>query len=177
MVLGEMLTFNVSNGYLEGLVRGFKGGILKQHDYLNLVQCETLGDMKLHLQSTDYGNFLANEPSPLLVSVIDEKLKEKCVQEFEYIRSQASEPLSTFLDYITYSYMIDNIILLITGTLHQRPIGELIPKCHPLGRFEQMETLGIATSTAGKQLTVSSHTILNFQLKITKGSLSKGVAF
>ena len=36
------LTFNINNGYLEGLVRGFKGGILKQTDYLNLVQCETL---------------------------------------------------------------------------------------------------------------------------------------
>ena len=34
--------FNVDNGYLEGLVRGFKGGILKQTDYLNLVQCESL---------------------------------------------------------------------------------------------------------------------------------------
>ena len=36
------LTFNIDNGYLEGLIRGFKGGILKQADYLNLVQCETL---------------------------------------------------------------------------------------------------------------------------------------
>ena len=36
-------------------------GILSQNDYLNLVQCETLEDLKLHLQSTDYGNFLSNE--------------------------------------------------------------------------------------------------------------------
>lgn len=34
--------FNIDNGYLEGLCRGFKCGILKQADYLNLVQCETL---------------------------------------------------------------------------------------------------------------------------------------
>jgi len=34
--------FNIDNGYLEGLCRGFKNGILKQTDYLNLVQCETL---------------------------------------------------------------------------------------------------------------------------------------
>ena len=38
----EELYFNVDGGYLEGLVRGFKSGILKQTDYLNLVQCETL---------------------------------------------------------------------------------------------------------------------------------------
>jgi len=36
------LNFNIDNGYLEGLVRGFKAGILKHSDYANLVQCETL---------------------------------------------------------------------------------------------------------------------------------------
>lgn len=107
--------FNVDNGYLEGLVRGFKCGIIKQADYLNLVQCETLDDLKLHLQSTDYGNFLANEASPLNVAVIDDKLREKLVSEFQHIRNHAVEPLSSFLDYILHSYMIDNIILLITG--------------------------------------------------------------
>lgn len=34
--------FNIDGGYLEGLCRGFKCGVLKQSDYLNLVQCETL---------------------------------------------------------------------------------------------------------------------------------------
>lgn len=36
------LFFNVDNGYLEGLVRGFRSGVLTQSDYLNLSQCETL---------------------------------------------------------------------------------------------------------------------------------------
>jgi V-type H+-transporting ATPase subunit d len=44
--------------------------------------------------------------------------------------------------------MIDNIVLLITGTLHQRAISELIPKCHPLGSFEQMEAIHIASTPA-----------------------------
>ncbi|CAG0886724.1 unnamed protein product [Cyprideis torosa] len=144
----EEYKFNIDNGYLEGLVRGFKNGILSRNDYLNLVQCETLEDLKLHLQSTDYGNFLANEPGPLVVSTIDDKLREKLVVEFQHIRHHAVEPLSTFLDFITYGYMIDNIILLITGTLHQRPIGELISKCHPLGSFEQMEAIHVASNPA-----------------------------
>ena len=38
--------FNIDHGYLEGLCRGFKNGILKQADYLNLVQCETLEGKK-----------------------------------------------------------------------------------------------------------------------------------
>lgn len=36
------LHFNVDNGYLEGLVRGFKAGVLRHGDYVNLVQCESL---------------------------------------------------------------------------------------------------------------------------------------
>uniref|UniRef100_A0A673YH68 V-type proton ATPase subunit n=1 Tax=Salmo trutta TaxID=8032 RepID=A0A673YH68_SALTR len=175
MPIFSELYFNVDNGYLEGLVRGFKAGILSQGDYLNLVQCETLEDLKLHLQSTDYGSFLANEPSPLTVSVIDDKLKEKMVVEFRHMRNQSYEPLASFMDFITelsywlspssafhpslrenprtgshrpYSYMIDNVILLITGTLHQRAISELVPKCHPLGSFEQMEAVNIAQTPA-----------------------------
>ncbi|XP_063781107.1 V-type proton ATPase subunit d 2 [Pseudophryne corroboree] len=140
--------FNIDSGYLEGLVRGFKGGILKAPDYINLAQCETLEDLKLHLQTTDYGNFLANETGQLTVSTIDGKLKEKLMSEFHYFRNHAFQPLATFLDFITYSYMIDNMILLITGTLHQRPISELVPKCHPLGSFEQMEAVNIAQTPA-----------------------------
>ncbi|VEL23124.1 unnamed protein product [Protopolystoma xenopodis] len=139
----SLTNFNADCGYLEGLVRGLKGGILKQSDYLILMQY-----LKLHLQDTDYGTFLANEPGPLTVAVIEAKIREKIVAEFRHLRHQAVEPLATFMDYISYSYMIDNIILLITGTLHERPISELITKCHPLGTFLQMETLHIASTPA-----------------------------
>jgi V-type H+-transporting ATPase subunit d len=36
------LMFNMDDGYFEGLVRGFRSGILVQADYMNLCQCETL---------------------------------------------------------------------------------------------------------------------------------------
>lgn len=35
---------------------------------------------------------------------------------------QADEPLGTFLDYCTYGHMIDNVVLLVTGTLHERDV-------------------------------------------------------
>ncbi|OBS71422.1 hypothetical protein A6R68_00058 [Neotoma lepida] len=79
--------FNMDNGYVKGLMCSLKAGVLSQADYLNLVQREMLKDLKLHLQSTDYSNFLANEASPLTVSVIDDKLKEKMVVEFRHMRS------------------------------------------------------------------------------------------
>ncbi|KAG9510465.1 hypothetical protein GZH46_00995, partial [Fragariocoptes setiger] len=143
----DFARFNIDHGYLEGLVRGFKDGILKRNDYQNLVQCETLEDLKIHLQTTNYGNILSNEMT-INVSVIEDKLREQACREFQYLRAQASGQLAAFLDLITYSYMIDNIILLITGTLHQRPIGELIPKCHPLGSFDQMAAIHVAQTPA-----------------------------
>lgn len=42
---------------------------------------------------------------------------------------------------LSYGYMIDNIMLLITGALHERDISELIAKCHPLGMFENIGAL------------------------------------
>jgi len=143
---GNFLSFNINDGYSEAIIRGYRSGILTASDYSNLVQCEVLDDMKLHLSGSDYGDFLANEPSPLLTTTIADKCTEKLVKEFNHVRCQAVEPLATFLDYISYSYMIDNIILLITGTLHERDITELIDKCHPLGMFDAMATLSVATS-------------------------------
>jgi len=54
--------------------------------------------------------------------------------------------LTKFFDYITYAYMIDNVILLITGTLHERDTHELLERCHPLGVFDTMPALCVATN-------------------------------
>lgn len=143
----DFVLFNSNHGYLEGLTRGFKDALLKRNDYTNLVQCETLEDLKVHLQSTSYGHILSNE-SVISVPIIEERLREQTCREFEYLRAQASGDLATFLDFITYSYMIDNIILLITGTLHQRSITELMKKCHPLGSFENMGAIHVAQTPA-----------------------------
>jgi len=143
-----MATYNINDGYLDGLVRGYRGGILTSADYATLVQCDTLEDIKLHLQNTDYGEFLADQPSPLHTTTIAQKCTEKMVAEFNHLKFQAVQPLSTFLDYITYGYMIDNIVLLITGTLHERDTAELVEKCHPLGMFESMATLTVANNVS-----------------------------
>lgn len=187
---GSFLTFNINDGYLEGIMRGYRSGILSTSEYTNLVQCETLEgfyfimitkafsllenskfffskkDVRLYLQQTDYGgDFMANEPSPLQTTTIAEKATEKLVKEFLHLRSQATEPLATFLDYITYQYMIDNVALLITGTLHERDISELLEKCHPLGQFESLATSSLA-STAHDLYDVLIDTPLGIENKL-----------
>ncbi len=42
--------------------------------------------------------------------------------------------------------MIDNVVLLITGTLHERDTHELLERCHPLGVFDTMPALCVATT-------------------------------
>lgn len=58
-------------------------------------------DLRLQIGATDYGTLLQNEPSPIATSVIGERLTQRLVEEFNYIRSNAVAPLSKFLDYIT----------------------------------------------------------------------------
>ncbi|CAN6646217.1 V-type proton ATPase subunit d [Trichomonascus vanleenenianus] len=141
----EGVFFNVNFGYVEGLVRGYRAGLLTGHQYANLTQADSLDDLKLALQATEYGGFLANVPSPLSTSIIQQKAADKLIQEFTYIREQAVEPLSTFMDYITYGYMIDNIVLIITGTIHERDMDEIQQRLHPLGKFETLNALKTAT--------------------------------
>ncbi|KAH8551959.1 ATP synthase subunit [Umbelopsis sp. PMI_123] len=158
--MASATVWNADNGFVDGILRGYKSGILNSSHYLNLTQCETLEDVRLQLSATDYGNFLQNEPSPISTSTISEKLTQRLVDEFEFIRTQAVQPLSKFLDYITYSYMIDNVVLLITGTLHERDTHELLDRCHPLGVFDSMPALCVATTVSELYNTVLIETPL-----------------
>lgn len=135
---GGLTTFNIQDGFVEALVRGYRLGILTDSEFNHLSQCETLEDVRLNLQETDYGNFLQNEPSPLSPAMIRSKAIEKLVCEFEYLRSQAAYPLSKFLDYIVYDYQIDNLMLLLKATLKnpQVNVAALTEQLHPLGKFK-----------------------------------------
>merc|ERR1712063_221855 len=171
-----MMTFNIDDGYLEGLLRGFRAGLLTNADYANLTQCENLEDMKLHLASTSYGDFLADETGQLLTATIAEKCTARLVRDFKHLRVNAVQPLAKFLDYITYGYMIDNIMLLITGTLHERDTSELIAKCSPLGMFESMASLTAANITISdlyNSVIIDTPLAPYFQECLTKEDLSE----
>lgn len=42
--------------------------------------------------------------------------------------------------------MIDNVVLIVTGTLHERDVQELLEKCHPLGMFDRYRHFNIVFS-------------------------------
>lgn len=151
----EGVFFNIDNGFIEGVVRGFRNGLLTSNQYVNLAQCDTLDDLKLQLSSTDYGGFLCNVSSDALTtSVIQERASSKMYQEFQYIRDHSCGKTKIFLDYITYGYMIDNVALMITGTIHDRDKSEVLSRCHPLGWFDTLLTLSVATDLESLYKTV-----------------------
>jgi len=133
---GGMTDFNIYHGYPEALVRGMRCSFLSDADYHHLTQCESLDDIKLNLAETDYSSAVADSDN-LTPSGFQSVAVQKVVTEFKYLRTQCVEPLSTFLDFITYEYMIENIMLLLKGALSGRNINELLAQCHPLGMFKE----------------------------------------
>lgn len=128
----------------EGIVRGYKLGLLTSTDYNNLSQCENLEDIKLYLTGTDYAPFISNEAGPLHTTALVECCTRKLVHDWHYLLENASEPLATFLQYCTYGHMIDNVVLIVTGCLHERDVQDLLDKAHPLGVFDAIATLAVA---------------------------------
>lgn len=141
---GNLCTFNVQHGFAEALLRGMRSSFLSDPDYHHLTQCETLDDVRLNLTETDYAEALADS-STLTPNILQKKAVEKLVTEFKYLRTQTVEPLSTFLDFITYEYMIENVMLLLKGALSGRDINELLEQCHPLGMFKESTMRSIPT--------------------------------
>jgi len=133
---GGLSTFNINHGFVESLVRGMRNTFITDSDYHHLTQCDTLEDCKLNLSESDYGQSLQDDGS-LTPQGMQRQAIEKLAVEFKYLRSQAVAPLSQFLDYITHEYMIENIMMLLKGTMAGRDINELIAQAHPLGMFKE----------------------------------------
>lgn len=62
------------------------------------------------------------------------------------MRAAASAPLARFMDLCAVGHMIDNVVLVVAGTLRERDVQELLDRCHPLGFFEGLPALAVATS-------------------------------
>lgn len=141
---GDLTTFNILHGFTEALVRGMRLSFMSDPDYHHLTQCETLDDIRLNLTETDYSDSIA-DMATLTPALLQKAAIEKLVTEFKYLRTQAVEPLATFMDFVTFEYMIENVMLLLKGALSGRDINELIEQCHPLGMFKESTMRSIPT--------------------------------
>lgn len=137
----ELAGFNVNHGFTEALVRGLRSGFLGPEDYRRVANCDSLEDVRSALEETDYGTFLQDEPTPILVSTITRKCYDKLSDEFKFLSAQTVEPASTIMDFIAREKMIDNVCMIIQGALNNKAPMEMQEKVHPLGEFEGMRTI------------------------------------
>jgi V-type H+-transporting ATPase subunit d len=145
--LGSLATFSVEHAFLDGVLRGLRSGFISSREYVQLCQCNNLADFKLALGDTDYCSILSNV-NDLTEDIIYKKCQDKFVAEFEYLRGQAVGPASTFLDFITYLPMIENISFIVSSLIKRSNSGEdvvpaeLLAKCpHPLGMDPHLKLL------------------------------------
>lgn len=145
--MSNFTLFNREDGFLEGLVRGYRSTFLTDVEYSNLKEGgqrgrgdkarEDFEDLRLALQESDFGNFLQAEGG-LDPKIIAARCTEKWVREFKYFRASATGTLARFLDYVTYEYIIDNILDLIKAATSSTTVdlNAVVENCHPLGLLE-----------------------------------------
>merc|ERR1712050_179687 len=69
------------------------------------------------------------------------KCYERLADEFNYVKAQTNEPLTTFMDFMQREKVIDNVCMIIQGALNSKPPAELQEKIHPLGTFDGMKEI------------------------------------
>jgi len=137
---GGLMTFNAEFGYLEALVRGYKSGFIKESEYRALCNCDNLDDVKLTLGDTDYVSVLSQQAKLTPDSILN-KIVQKTIDEFNFLRAEAVGQLSTFLDFMTYEYVIKNVCFVISGLLKGADPEALLAKCHPLGQSPHLKAV------------------------------------
>ena len=93
----EMLSFNVDDGYPEAVCRSLRKGFLKEETYSQLKSCSNLAEFKLVLEDTDYSSYIAGEANPIDTVVLSRRMKEKLMNEINYMISCSTQPLTGFL--------------------------------------------------------------------------------
>merc|ERR1719235_2689891 len=70
------------------------------------------------------------------------------VEQWARLRCEAAGHLGEFLDRCTHAHMIDNLVLVLSGTLRGCSADELMERCSPLGVFETLPVCAAAESPA-----------------------------
>ncbi|KAL0222584.1 hypothetical protein RCL1_002438 [Eukaryota sp. TZLM3-RCL] len=141
----SLVSYSANYGFLDAICRGYIASLLTARDYSALADCTSIGDIRIHLSHFDYTE-LKSERASIDFRRFREILINSFVKQFNYLKSQSSSLLRKFLDYCTYGYMIDNIVLIIKGSVKGLPLQDLLSQCHPLGMFHNIGVLAAATT-------------------------------
>ena len=103
----ESATLNINDGYVEGLLRSLRKGILDENVYNNLKTATNINDFKQLIEETDYGTDIfaqASEASDFEVTALRKAMRERLMSEFDFLKAQAVYPLNHFLSMMLHGY-------------------------------------------------------------------------
>ena len=140
------LTYNIKYGFLDGLCRAMFNHFLTDNDYHQLSQAETLDDLHVFLCNTGFGKYMSGDSKITPQSIYEGCLK-RFVDMFEEMELQALDELKEFFVWLRVPYMIDNVLNVISSTHNEQDIDEVIERCHPLGMFDGIKSLKIASTS------------------------------
>lgn len=138
------MTLNISDGYVEGLLRSLRKGILDENVYNNLKTASNINDFKQLIEETDYGSdvfTVGADASDFEVTSLRKAMKERLMGEFDFLKAQAVYPLNQFLSMMLHGYQIDNVVFIIEGLKTGRNLEELLKTADPLGRFPELKNI------------------------------------
>lgn len=139
--IGGLMSFNAEHGFVEAMLKGLRSGFLTEFEYSQLCLCETLEDVKLTLADTDFKSVLNNLQQRLTPEIMFDRCRQKTISEFDFLRKMAVGPLITFMDFITYEYLIASIQFVISGLVKGSNPETLLAKCHPLGKSPHLKSV------------------------------------
>ena len=142
----DTLHYNMRFGFIDAVTRAHFTEFLTEADYMQLKQSETLEDMRLHLGNAGFQDFLQNDSGAATPSIIYERCMQRMIQRFTDVEICAQDELKTFFQWIRIPYMIDNLILLLSGVVKHRDVSELVERCHPLGIFDGIKRVAAANT-------------------------------
>eukprot|EP00020_Sapocribrum_chincoteaguense_P008249 CAMPEP_0170740072 /NCGR_PEP_ID=MMETSP0437-20130122/5492_1 /TAXON_ID=0 /ORGANISM="Sexangularia sp." /LENGTH=336 /DNA_ID=CAMNT_0011078555 /DNA_START=144 /DNA_END=1154 /DNA_ORIENTATION=+ len=134
--------------------------MLKVQDYSSLVEAESLDDVK-SLLTAFYPSITSS--SSLSTASLSAQLQRTLVDEISHLSTSSVEPLTTFFDYISHGYVIDNVVLLLQAALKAAKVegGRKVDDdeenailaaaqahLHPCGMFESIRALAVAQSVS-----------------------------
>ena len=138
--MADLVFFNADDGYSEALLRGFRKGILSEHQYTQLRNTTNLKDFKSVLIDTDYADYI-KEYNETDISSLKMLLKKKLADEIDSVQSVAGPDLDKFLEMIRHKYMIDNVINIIEGIKNKTDKNVIESRNEPLGYLKEISGL------------------------------------
>lgn len=141
----EMASWNMDDGMPDAILRSLRKGFLTGQEYQLLSQTSNITEFKIVMEDTDYGNsiFEGQPEDRFDVPSLMMAMKEKLMDQMQYLLTQTSYPLNHFIQMMLHRYQIDNVVFIIEGLKERppRPMEELMRLSDPRGRFPELKNV------------------------------------